>query len=349
MNNHEIYIQRCFDLAKKGLGTASPNPIVGAVLVFNNRIIGEGWHQKYGGAHAEVNALKSVKEKDRGLIPNSTLYVSLEPCCIFGKTPPCTNLIIENKIPEVVISCLDLTPKVAGNGVEILRKNGVKVTVGILEKEGKKVSRIRNTFVSKNRPYIILKYAQSKDGFIGKVNEQIWITNSLSKRLVHKWRAETSAILVGTQTAKVDNPSLTTRYFYGTNPLRILLDKDLKLPKDLNVLDKNYLTWIVNSKLEKKISNQLTEYLKIPFDENLLSNLLSRLYQSKRNTLIVEGGAITLQNFIDQNLWDEARILVGDKWLGNGINAPQISGIKRENFRIGTDILTIVQNSSSIR
>jgi diaminohydroxyphosphoribosylaminopyrimidine deaminase/5-amino-6-(5-phosphoribosylamino)uracil reductase len=349
MNNHEIYIQRCFDLAKKGLGTASPNPIVGAVLVFNNRIIGEGWHEKYGGAHAEVNALKSVKEKDRGLIPNSTLYVSLEPCCIFGKTPPCTNLIIENNIPEVVISCLDLTPKVAGNGVEILRNNGVKVTVGILEKEGKKVSRIRNTFVSKNRPYIILKYAQSKDGFIGKVNEQIWITNLLSKRLVHKWRAETSAILVGTQTAKVDNPSLTTRYFYGTNPLRILLDKDLKLPKDLNVLDKNYLTWIVNSKLEKKISNQLTEYLKIPFDENLLSNLLSRLYQSKRNTLIVEGGAITLQNFIDQNLWDEARILVGDKWLGNGINAPQISGIKRENFRIGTDILTIVQNSSSIR
>jgi diaminohydroxyphosphoribosylaminopyrimidine deaminase/5-amino-6-(5-phosphoribosylamino)uracil reductase len=138
MNNHEIYIQRCFDLAKKGLGTASPNPIVGAVLVFNNRIIGEGWHEKYGGAHAEVNALKSVKEKDRGLIPNSTLYVSLEPCCIFGKTPPCTNLIIENNIPEVVISCLDLTPKVAGNGVEILRNNGVKVTVGILEKEGKK-------------------------------------------------------------------------------------------------------------------------------------------------------------------------------------------------------------------
>lgn len=346
MTQQELYIQRCFDLAKKGRGFISPNPSVGAVLVHNNRIIGEGWHQQYGGAHAEVNALNSVEEKDQSLISKSTLYVSLEPCCIYGRTPPCTNLILENKIPEVVISCLDLTPEVAGNGVEILRKNGVKVTTKILEKEGKRVSQIRNTFVTENRPYIILKYAQSKDGFISQKNEQTWITNSLSKRLVHKWRSESSAILIGRKTALIDNPSLTTRHFFGKSPLRIVLDRNLNLPQNLTLFDGENETWVIN---EKKEETKNVNYVKIVFDENLLSNLLTRLFKANKNTLIVEGGAFTLQKFIDQNLWDESRILTGSKYLGNGIKAPILSGTLSEKHEIGSDSLTIFQNSFFIR
>jgi diaminohydroxyphosphoribosylaminopyrimidine deaminase/5-amino-6-(5-phosphoribosylamino)uracil reductase len=348
MTSHELYIQRCFDLAKKGLGTTSPNPIVGAVLVYDNRIIGEGWHQKYGSAHAEVNCLKSVKEDNKKFISKSTLYVSLEPCCIFGKTPPCTNLILENKIPKVVISCLDLTPNVAGNGVEILRKNGVEVITGILEKRGQEISAVRSIFVTQNRPYIILKYAQSQDGIIGKENEQIWITNSLSKRLVHKWRAESAAIMVGTNTAKIDNPSLTTRHYFGKSPLRIVLDKDLKLERKLSIFSGEVETWIINEKRESDGEKSNLKYIQIPFDGKLLPQLLNRLFEKKHNTLLVEGGAYTLQKFINQNLWDEARILTGNVWLENGIKAPFVPGSLGEKYQIGTDTLTIIKNPSSI-
>ncbi len=222
MNQEEIYVQRCFDMAVLGVDKVSPNPMVGAILVHKNRIIGEGYHEKFGQAHAEVNALRNVEPSDKKYISSSTLYVSLEPCCIHGNTPPCTDLIIKNGIPEVVISCLDQTPKVAGEGVGKLKRSGINVFEGLLKQKGERLSNIRNTFVTEERPYIILKYAQSLDGFIGKPDRQVWLTNSVSKRLVHKWRQEADAIIVGTNTALIDNPKLTTRYFSGSCPLRIV-------------------------------------------------------------------------------------------------------------------------------
>lgn len=341
---HEKYIRRTFQLAKLGAGNVSPNPMVGAVLVYNNSIIGEGYHQQYGQAHAEVNALKSVRDEDRHLIKASTLYVSLEPCCIFGRTPPCTNLIIENKIPKVVISCLDLTPKVAGHGVKILQNAGVEVLFGILEKEGQWLSRYRSTFVTKQRPHIILKFAQSQDGFMGQSGKQIWITNALTKRYVHKLRAEVDTILVGSNTAKTDNPQLTNRLYKGKSPLRIVLNKQQNLPSSLNIFQADTPTWWVNEKTDKTLSNT-TKLVKIDFNKQLLPTLMQRLYSANYSSLLVEGGATTLQHFIDANLWDEAHIFTGSKVLGKGIKAPILFGEIKEKHHLSGDDLTIIQNS----
>ncbi|RMF32110.1 MAG: bifunctional diaminohydroxyphosphoribosylaminopyrimidine deaminase/5-amino-6-(5-phosphoribosylamino)uracil reductase RibD, partial [Bacteroidetes bacterium] len=226
----EVFMRRCFDLARLGAGRVSPNPMVGAVLVYEGRIIGEGWHRRYGGAHAEVNALASVAPSDRALIRRSTLYVSLEPCCIHRKTPPCTNLILREGIPRVVVSCLDPTPEVNGRGLELLREGGVEVRVGVLEEEGRRLIRFREAFVRHGRPFVLLKFACSRDGFLGKPGEQIWISNPWTKRWVHRCRAAADAILVGTRTARTDNPQLTTRLFFGDSPLRIVLDRRLTLP-----------------------------------------------------------------------------------------------------------------------
>lgn len=344
MTKDELYIQRCLDLARLGAGRVSPNPMVGAVLVYEDRIIGEGWHQKYGEAHAEVNAVKSVKPEDQHLLAKATLYVSLEPCCIFGRTPPCTDLIIKHKIPKVVISCLDQTPEVAGTGVRILQDHGVEVISGVLEEQGKELARFRNNFVTRQRPYIFLKFAQTLNGFMGQPDEQIWISNAFSKRLVHKWRSEVDAILVGSKTALVDNPQLTNRLYFGKSPLRIVLDRNLTLPKDLNIFHQPHETLIVTEASSDQRPETNIQYLQLDFDQDFLNQLLQHLHQQKVTTLLVEGGAKLLQSFIDQDLWDEALILVGNKTIEKGIPAPLVSGNITTRFSLGKDQIIRYQN-----
>lgn len=372
----EFYMQRCFDLARLGAGSVSPNPMVGAVLVHEDRIIGEGWHQRYGQAHAEVNAVNSVLPENRALIAQSTLYVSLEPCTIFGKTPPCTNLILQNKIPKVVISCLDQTPEVAGKGVALLRANGVEVVTGVLESEGKAISRFRNHFVTHQRPYVILKFAQTRNGKMGKAGEQVWISNAYSKRLVHRWRSEVDAILIGTNTARVDNPALTNRLYFGKSPLRIVIDRSLQLPANLHLFDGKTKTLVIHdlypfnpstqetqgasNKKQKtknrKLSNRKPptsnlntatshiEHLSLDFSTDFLFQLLSQLHERKITTLLVEGGATLLEHFIQNNVWDEARVLIGNQILADGIAAPFISGEIIQQFSLEDDQIICYQN-----
>ncbi len=346
MNLEEKYIRRCFDLAKLGNGKVSPNPLVGAVIVYKNRIIGEGFHAAYGKAHAEVNAIASVKKEDRKFLKEATIYISLEPCCIYGNTPPCTDLIIENQIPKVVFSSIDNTAGVNGKSIELLKKAGCKVTFGILQSEGDQLTRFKNTFVVQKRPFIILKYAQSKDGFIAKKGESIWLTNSISKRLVHKWRSETDAILIGTNTAEVDNPNLTNRLYFGSNPLRIVLDKRLRLSKRLNFYDDSVKTWIITEKDSQDTAFTNTSFVKLAFDKKLIPNFLERLYENRINSLIVEGGAELLNSFITYNLWDEARVFIGEGFLNDGIKAPTLSPFSHSKFMIGKDELYVFKNIS---
>lgn len=345
-NEQNFFIRRCFDLARLGAGSVSPNPMVGAVLVHAGRIIGEGYHQRYGGAHAEVNAVASVAESDRGLIPQSTLYVSLEPCCIYGKTPPCTNLIIQQKIPKVVISCLDLTPEVSGKGVEILRAQGIEVITGVLEAEGKALAAARNVSVRENRPYVILKMAVTRNGFFAPQDRrQFWITQAPAKRLVHRWRAEVDAILVGTGTALADNPQLDNRHYFGKSPLRIVLDRDLKLPTSLFLFSDNQKTLVICDRAPASSPSNSLEYLSIAFDAHFWENLLSRLWHDyKLGVLLVEGGAKVLDSLISTGLWDEARVLEGDKTLEQGVAAPLIPGIPVKKIPLGLDELKVYRN-----
>lgn len=337
-------MRRCFDLARLGAGFVSPNPMVGAVIVYNDQIIGEGWHQVYGTAHAEVNAVSSVEEENRQYLSESTMYVSLEPCCIYGNTPPCSNLIIENKIPEVVISCLDATPGVAGNSVKLLKEAGVKVTTGVLEEEGKELAAFRNTFAGKNRPYIILKFAQSADGFISKEGEQTWMTNPYSKRLTHKWRAEADAILVGTNTASIDNPQLNSRLWSGMPPLRIAIDRTMKLDQNLHLFDDEQPTLIMTESAVNIMGFERTQFIPLDFSENIPQQITDTLAQGKVTSLLIEGGAHTLQSFIDANLWDEARIFSVEQRLGAGIKAPSLTGETVNTQKILSDTLTVVKN-----
>ena len=313
MKIHEKYIKRCIELAKNGLGTTYPNPLVGSVVVYNDKIIGEGWHKKAGKPHAEVNAINSVK--DKSLLFKATIYVSLEPCSHFGKTPPCCNLILANNIPNVVIGTMDPFAKVAGNGIKKLVEAGKNVTVGILEDECNKLNKRFFTFHNKKRPYVILKWAESLDGFIAPLTkvkkEPVWITNEYSRQLVHKWRSEEQAILVGTNTVIDDNPSLTTRDWTGNSPIRIVLDQNNRISKENHIFDNQAKTILLSGTeidYSKKISIQIADYL---FNNNIQS-------------VIIEGGRQTLQTFIDENIWDEARIFKGKKPLIKGIKAPII-------------------------
>lgn len=341
---YELFIRRCFDLARLGNGKVSPNPMVGAVIVYDDRIIGEGFHTAYGQAHAEVNAIASVKTADRTLLKKATIFISLEPCNIYGNTPPCTELIIREKIPMVVFSSFDKTPEVDGKSLEILREAGCKVSCGVLQNEGDRLAASRNIFVAKKRPYVILKFAQSQDGFIGKQNETVWLTNAFSKRLVHKWRSESGAILIGTNTAATDNPKLTTRLYFGKNPLRIILDRKLSLDRSLNIYDDAVPTWIITGKNEKNKAFKHTRFVQIQFDKNLIYNLLDRLYEQKVNSLIVEGGASVLQSFITLGLWDEARVFITSGFLQNGIKAPPLPYAPTEKYSLGTDNLFVFRN-----
>ncbi len=333
MSIHNIYIKRCLEIAKNGLGNTRPNPMVGSVIVHNNKIIGEGFTSPYGGNHAEVNAIHSVLNKT--LLKNATIYVTLEPCSHFGKTPPCSNLIIAHKIPNVVIGCVDENEKVSGRGIKKLRDSGCNVTVGILEDDCKNHHKRFFTYHNKKRPYVILKWAETNNGYIAPATKEdkkpVWITNSISRQMVHKWRAEEQAILVGTNTVLEDNPTLTTRNWTGPNPTRVVIDIHKKLDPNLNIFKNHAKTLIItNTQIDtsKPLAHQICDYL---FKQNI-------------NSIIIEGGAKTLQTFIDEDIWDEARVFKGPNTFQTGIKAPVFNGTLTSKDTIITDTLNIYKN-----
>lgn len=334
MSHHETYIKRCLEIAKNGLGSTRPNPMVGSVVVHNNIIISEGYTSAYGGNHAEVNAIKNAK--DKSLLKEATIYVTLEPCAHFGKTPPCSDLIIKHQIPNVVIGCMDDNLQVAGKGIEKLKNAGCNVIVGVLENECKKHHKRFFTFHNKKRPYIILKWAESSDGFIApeSKNERkpVWITNVFSRQLVHKWRTEEQAILVGTNTVLQDNPSLTARDWTGENPVRVVIDKTHKLSNN------NYS--VFNDAAETITISENN----IDFSKHLAQQICEVLFKKNINSVIIEGGAKTLQTFIDENLWDEARVFTGSIKFEKGIKAPKFSGQLISEKNIMTDYLKTYTN-----
>jgi diaminohydroxyphosphoribosylaminopyrimidine deaminase / 5-amino-6-(5-phosphoribosylamino)uracil reductase len=325
MKTHEFYMKRCIELAKNGLGTTYPNPLVGSVIVHNGKIIGEGWHKKAGEPHAEVHAVNSVK--DKSLLKEATIYVSLEPCSHFGKTPPCCDLIIANKIPNVVIGTIDPFAKVAGNGIKKLVESGKNVTIGILEDECNELNKRFFTFHQKKRPYIILKWAETADGFIAPISKTekspVWITNSYSRQLVHKWRTEEQAILVGTNTVLEDNPKLDARDFKGNNPIRIVWDKSNKITEKFHVKNEIIPTFFL-TEIKNLTEKQNIYYKNTIFDTLLAKRTLDVLYEENIQSVIVEGGSQTLQTFIDANLWDEARVFVSENTFNEGVVAPKL-------------------------
>ncbi|RYU92296.1 bifunctional diaminohydroxyphosphoribosylaminopyrimidine deaminase/5-amino-6-(5-phosphoribosylamino)uracil reductase RibD [Mucilaginibacter terrigena] len=344
---HEIYMQRCLELAALGAGRVSPNPMVGAVIVHEGKIIGEGYHQKYGEAHAEVNAVNMVianYDNHADLLLHSTIYVSLEPCAHYGKTPPCADLIIKHRIPKVVVGCRDPFARVDGKGIEKLKAAGVEVTVGMLEKECRWLNRRFFTRVQKQRPYIILKWAQTADGFFAPADgSQHWITGPESRKLVHQWRAEEDAILVGKNTILADNPQLNVRYAEGNSPKRVVIDRRLELSKTLNVFDQSVETLIFNE-VKTDIDGK-NKYIALEdFDRFVPQYILFQLYLQDLQSVIIEGGAHTLNSFIDAGLWDEARIFTGPSVLQNGIKAPVVIGTNAGEYAVGADSLQIVTN-----
>lgn len=344
MHTKQKYISRCLKIAEKGISLSSPNPSVGAVLVFENKIIGEGFTSAYGGAHAEVNCLNSVKKKDKHLIKNSTLYVSLEPCSHFGKTPACSLLIINSEIKKVVIGSLDPNPLVAGKGLKALQTKGINVEYNILKEECEFLNRRFYTFHQKKRPYVILKWAQTKNGYFSPLDgSRFWITNKYSNQLVHRWRTEEMSILIGKSTAKTDNPRLNARLYKGKNPIRIVIDKKLELAKNLILFNQEIKTIIFNTKENKK--DKLLTYIKIDFSKNVEIQILKELYNLEINSVIIEGGAKTINSFIDKNLWDEARILTGKTNLENGILAPKLKGKSIKHFGLHNDFINILINT----
>jgi len=347
LQTDQHFMARCLQLASQAIGHTYPNPMVGSVIVHQGKIIGEGYHCKAGEPHAEVNAIRSVK--DESLLSQSTLYVNLEPCAHFGKTPPCSLLIIDKKIPRVVIGCVDSFSEVAGKGIEMLRKAGVEVTTGVLETESRWLNRRFFTFHEKKRPYIILKWAQTLDGFIdidrtaNQPQQPTWITNNYARRAVHRLRAQEQAIMVGTNTALKDNPSLTVRDWSGTNPLRIVLDRTGKLPQSLALFNNEAPTWVITE--QNYISDNNSIYKKLRFDDSLISQVLNQLYLSNIQSVIIEGGQMLLQSFIDQGLWDEAWLFTGNKFFGNGVKAPTFQGLQIDHKHFGDSNLFIYRKN----
>lgn len=325
---------RCLQLAANGLGAVAPNPMVGAVVVLNDRVIGEGWHMNHGGPHAEVNAINSVA--DKSLLPKSTLYVSLEPCSHFGKTPPCADLIIENKIPRVVVACLDPNPVVAGKGIEQLRKAGVEVLVGVLSDEAEFLNRRFFTFHQQKRPYVLLKWAETADGFVdgnASLEGPLKITSAAIDVLVHNWRASEPAIVVGKNTVLNDNPSLTVRHVEGPNPTRVVIDARLELPSTSKVFDNNDKVIIINT-LKNEIIGQF-EFVRVL--ETTPNAILQTLFERNIQSVIVEGGPTLQRSFIEQGLWDEARRLVGPMRVGGGLSAPVLTGSPHYSVEVQPD------------
>ncbi len=361
MTIDEQYMQRCIELARKGAGSVAPNPMVGAVLLYNNEIIGEGWHQQYGEAHAEVNCIRQAIEKGHSdLISQSTIYVSLEPCAHFGKTPPCSDLIIKHKIPKVVIGCRDPFKEVDGKGIEKLKAAGVEVIVDVLKDECIDLNKRFFTFHQQQRPYVILKWAQTKNGKIAaplnlpggetlnSAHERLLISNEFTNRLVHQWRSEEASILVGTNTALLDDPQLTNRYWPGKQPVRLVLDKQLRLPNTLKLFNDDERTIVFNSIKNSEEGN--VQYYQLPADADTVPALLNALYQLNINSVIVEGGAQLLQSFIAAGLWDEARIITnGQLTVEDGLAAPQLTNsVQTGEQHIGSDRIGCFKNSSFI-
>lgn len=336
-HSEELFMRRALELAQLGRGHVSPNPLVGCVIVCDNLIIGEGWHQQYGAPHAEVNAVQSVS--DKSLLPRSTVFVTLEPCSHVGKTPPCADLLIREGVKKVVVANLDTNPLVAGEGIKKLRNAGIEVITGILEKEARDLNRRFFTWVEKKRPHIILKWAQTSDGFIARENyDSKWISGTQSRQLVHRWRTEEDAVLVGMRTAQQDNPQLNVRDWTGRNPVRIVIDRFLKLSPKLHLFDGKQKTIRYNVLKHEEHPNVLFVRLD---EENFLQGLLHDLTKQKIQSVIVEGGLHTLNAFIEQNLWDEARIFTSREIFGKGIAAPSSSGRLDHNIAIGADQLSI--------
>jgi diaminohydroxyphosphoribosylaminopyrimidine deaminase / 5-amino-6-(5-phosphoribosylamino)uracil reductase len=344
---HEKYMQRCIELAELGLGNVSPNPMVGAVVVHNDRIIGEGYHHKYGEVHAEVNAINQVIAhfpNATELLKNATIYVSLEPCAHYGKTPPCADLIIKHHIPKVIIGCRDPFDQVNGKGIEKLVDAGIEVITGVLETECKWLNRRFFTRVQKQRPYVILKWAQTADGFFAPDNSsQFWITGDESKKLVHQWRGEEDAVLVGKKTVAIDNPQLNVRYGHGKQPKRVIIDRKLDLNTNLHVFDQSVETLIFNEiKMDVDGKNK---YIALEdFERYVPQYILFQLYLQDIQSVIIEGGAYTLNSFIESGLWDESRIFTGNINLKQGIKAPSITGNIAGEFQSGPDKLKILVN-----
>lgn len=340
-------MKRCFELALNGISEVSPNPMVACVIVHNGEIIGEGYHQEYGKAHAEVNAIHSVKNKE--YLKQCTLYVNLEPCSHFGKTPPCSDLIIKHQIPKVVIANKDPFDKVSGRGMDRLKAAGVEVLFGILKDEGKLLNKRFFYFHENRSPYVILKWAQTVDGFMDidrseNTKESYWITSSFSKILVHKWRSEEDGILVGSNTVRNDDPQLNCRLVKGKNPIRICIDKELKLDKSHKIFNEEGTCLIFNEKVEKE-SGRL-KYFQLDFSKEVLAQVMSKLFEENIQSIIVEGGKKILQQFIDLDLWNEARIFHSEIKFNKGLLAPEINGSIISNNHMGADLLQVLLNKN---
>ena len=348
MGEHEKYMQRCLELATLGAGQVSPNPMVGAVIVHDGKIIGEGYHRKYGEAHAEVNAVNHVLERfpaeAESLLKASIIYVSLEPCAHYGKTPPCADLIIKHQIPHVAIGCRDPFDQVNGKGIEKLNQAGIETITGVLEQECRHLNRRFFTRVQQHRPYIILKWAQTKDGFFApEEQQQFWITGPEAKKLVHKWRSEEDAILIGKNTAAVDNPQLNTRLWPGKSPKRIVIDRKLELDRSLNLFDQSIET-IVFNEVKTDLEGNIKYIALEDFNYYVPQYIVYQLYLQDIQSVIIEGGAQTLDSFIEAGLWDEARIFTGNVFLGKGIKAPVINSEVIESQFVEADQLNVLFN-----
>lgn len=332
----ELYMQRCLDLAKQGIEGAAPNPMVGSVIVCNGQIIGEGYHEKCGEPHAEVNAINDVK--DKSLLPSSTLYVNLEPCAHYGKTPPCSLLIKQSKIPRVVVGCVDPFAKVAGKGIAIMEEAGIEVTVGVLEQASLELNKRFITFHGKKRPYIILKWAESSDGFIDTTAPiPTWLTNEESRALVHKMRAEEASVMVGTVAALKDNPSLTTRSWKGDDTVRVTLDRNARIPSTHTIFDQSVPTIVFTS--QDVTSKPNLTYVKIDFSADVLGQCLSYLHSINLTSIIIEGGEQLLRSFIEKGLWDEAWQFVGPIVISDGTKAPAFNATPIDRLSIrGVDL-----------
>ncbi|MCJ8211137.1 bifunctional diaminohydroxyphosphoribosylaminopyrimidine deaminase/5-amino-6-(5-phosphoribosylamino)uracil reductase RibD [Mucilaginibacter sp. RS28] len=349
MHNHEKYMQRCLELAALGIGHVSPNPMVGAVIVYQGKIIGEGYHQKYGGPHAEVNAVNQVLESytdAAALLKQSTIYVSLEPCAHYGKTPPCADLIIKHQIPEVVVGCRDPFDQVDGKGIEKLQAAGVNVVQGVWEQECRMLNRRFFTRVKQHRPYVILKWAQTSNGLFAPENGvQFWITGEQSKQLVHKWRTEEDALLVGKNTAAIDNPQLNARLWHGKSPKRVVIDRNLELESSLHLFDQSVETFVF-SEIKTDVDGNIKYIALEDFGRYVPHYILYQLYLQDIQSIIIEGGAATLNSFIEAGLWDEARVFTGKAFLPGGIKAPVLNQQVSTVDEVGEDQLAIFYNQT---
>ncbi len=333
-------MQRALQLAALGRGKVSPNPMVGCVIVHQNQIIGEGYHQVYGGPHAEVNAVNAIK--DPSLLSQATVYVTLEPCAHFGKTPPCADLLVKHKVKKVMIAATDSNPLVGGKGIEKLKLADIEVELGVLNDEARSLNRRFFNQIERNRPYVILKWAETQDGFIARKDfDSKWISNPQARQLVHKWRAEEDAIMVGTRTAQHDNPKLNVRDWKGKNPLRIVIDKYLKLEPQLSLFDQTQPTICYN--LIKTSQKENLDYVKLEEGE-LIPQILADLHKRKVQSVIIEGGAVLLQKFINDELWDEARVFTGQSIFKEGIASPRLNIAPSEQVDILGDTLSIYYN-----